>query len=93
MGSAIQGGDDVIQMPRYYRPWAEGLPELRTKLRVVGQMTELSKRDKEVAVAGMHELGVAADQRVVLPMMGKGKPLVAVIDPATSTIRALIRVD
>ena len=93
MQSAIQGGDDVIQMPRYYRPWNEGLSELRTKLRIVGEMTELGKHDKEVATARMRALGVSADQRVALPMLGRGEPLVAVIDPATASIRALIRVD
>jgi len=93
MTASIQGGDDVIQMPRYYRPWQDGLPEMLKNLRVVGKMTEIGKRDKEVAAARMRDLGVAADQPIALPMLGRGKPLVAVIDPKTGTIRDLIRVD
>jgi hypothetical protein len=87
MQSATQGGDDVIQMPRYYGPWEEGSSELRTKLRAVNKMTEIGQKDKEVAAARMRDLGVTADQPVALPMMGRGKPLVGVIDPATGQIR------
>jgi len=29
VGSTLFGGQDVIQMPRYFRPWEEGLPKLR----------------------------------------------------------------
>jgi hypothetical protein len=93
MQSSIQGGDDVIQMPRYYRPWNEGLPELRTRLRVVGEMTEIGLHDKELVAARMRDMGVAAGQRVALPMMGRGRPLVAIIDPATASIRTLIKLD
>src|ERR1700728_3421118 len=33
--SAIRGGDDVISMPQYFKPWERGLPVLRTKLKKV----------------------------------------------------------
>ena len=91
--AAVTGGDDVIQMPRYYRPWQDALPKMRTDLRLLAKMTELGAHDKQVAEERMKQIGLAADQPVVLPMMGRGKPLVAVIDPATSKIKALIRVD
>jgi hypothetical protein len=93
VSSAVVGGDDVIQMPRYYRPWEEGLPELRQKLRAVAKMTELGKRDKEAAAGRMMKFGVTVDQPVALPMMGRGKPLVGIIDPTTGAVRALIKVD
>ena len=31
--SAVVTGEDVIDMPRYFRPWSEGLPALRQTLR------------------------------------------------------------
>jgi hypothetical protein len=93
VGSSIGGGDDVIQMPRYFRPWKEGIAELRKELRPVAKMTELSVHDKQVAGVRMHELRVTADEPVALPMMGRAKPLVGVIDPATGQVRALLRVD
>jgi len=33
VGSTLFGGQDVIQMPRYFRSWEEGLPKLREQLR------------------------------------------------------------
>ena len=91
--SSVFGGDDVIQMPRYYQPWDQALPDLRQQLRTVEKMKELGKRDKAVAGERIRPLGVTADQPVALPMLGREKPLVAVFDPATLTIRALVRVD
>ena len=93
MAEAITGGDDVIQMPRYYQPWANGLPEMRRNLRIVDKMTELGTKDRKIAAERMRKLGFAPDQPVALPMLGRGKPLVAVIDPTTAEIKALIRVD
>src|SRR4051794_20212751 len=91
--STIGGGDDVIQMPRYFRHWEEGVAELRKQLRPVAKMTELGMHDKEKAGQRMREFGVTVDQPVTLPMMGRGKPLVGVVDPATGTVRAILRVD
>lgn len=91
--STIGGGDDVIQMPRYFRPWEEGVAELRKQLRPVAKMTELGVHDKEIAGQRMREFGVTVDQPVTLPMMGRAKPLVGVVDPATGKIRAILRVD
>ena len=89
----IGGGDDVIQMPRYFRPYEEGVAELRKELRPVAKMTELSPHDRQVVGARMREWGVTADQPVTLPMMGRAKPLVGIVDPATGHVRAILRVD
>jgi len=91
--NSIGGGDDVIQMPRYFRPWQEGIAELRKELRPVTKMTELGVHDKQVAGMRMLGLGVTPDEPIALPMMGRGKPLVGVVDPATGQVRALLRVD
>jgi hypothetical protein len=89
----IGGGDDVIQMPRYFRPWSEGVAELHKELRPVAKMTELGVRDKQIVAARMLELGVTPDEPVTLPMMGRAKPLVGVVDPPTGQVRAILRVD
>jgi hypothetical protein len=91
--SAFAGGEDVIDMPQFYQPWADGLPDIRQHLQPLDKMTNIFKNDKQIAAQRMQQMGVARDQPVTLPMLGKGKPLVAVIDPATSKIAALIRVD
>jgi hypothetical protein len=93
VSSAVGGGDDVIDLPRYYQPWSEGSPDLRQRLQPLDKVQALDKADKQVAAARMRQLGFAPDQPRMLPMTGKGRPLVAVIDPATARIEALIRVD
>jgi hypothetical protein len=89
----ISGADDVIQMPRYYQPWEAGLADMRAHLRVVGKMTEFGGKDIKRLEAKMRAAGFAPEQAITLPMMGKAKPLLAVIDPSTGTIRALLSVD
>lgn len=91
--SSISGGDDVIQMPRYFRPWEEGLADLHQQLRPVSKMTELSLKDKQTVKERLQDLGVTVDDPVTLPMVGRAKPLVGVIDPKSGQIRALLRVD
>jgi hypothetical protein len=91
--AAVGGGDDVIDLPRYYQPWAEGSADLRQRLQPLDKVKEFDKKDREVAVARLRQLGLAPDRPQMLAMTGKGKPLVAVIDPATTRIAALIRVD
>ena len=93
VASAVGGGDDVIQMPRYYEPWEAGLPEMRKNLRIVDKMSELVPHEKKIAIERLRKLGVATDQPIALPMLGRARPLVAVIDPATARITALVRVD
>ena len=90
---AFAGGEDVIDMPRYYQPWDDGLPDLRQHLQPLDKMTNIFNNDKQIAAQRLQQMGVARDQPVTLPMLGRGKPLVAVIDPATAKIAALIRVD
>src|SRR5450631_1144769 len=35
VASAVSGGDDVISMPKYFKPWEDGLPSLRQQLKKV----------------------------------------------------------
>jgi hypothetical protein len=93
VSSAVGGGDDVIDMPRYYKPWADGLEDLRKNLQPVSKTKELGLKDKQIAAERVRRLGFAPDRPVALPMIGKGKPLLVVVDPATANIAGLIRVD
>jgi len=93
MKASITGGSDVVQMPRYFQSWRAGLADLRQSLRPVEKMTEISLHDKKVASSHLKEFGVTPDQPVTLPMLGREKPIIAVFDPATVTIRGWVRVD
>lgn len=93
MSSAVFGGKDVTRMPRYYRPWPEGLPDLRKRLSPLNTTKGLYKKDRQTAALRMQALGFSPDKPEILPMLGRNKPLLALIDPATTQIAALIRVD
>jgi hypothetical protein len=90
IGSAISGGKDVTAMPRYYKDWAQGLPELRTQLKKVDEQRYFSRAQRKILEQRLRERGLATDDPNTLPMTGHGIPLLAVFDPATLRIRALL---
>jgi hypothetical protein len=40
----------------------------------------------------MKAVGIPTDELNAIPLTGRGHPLLAVVDPATATIRAIFRV-
>ncbi|HVO00236.1 MAG TPA: hypothetical protein VMT49_09365 [Steroidobacteraceae bacterium] len=92
--SAVSGGDDVIQMPRYFHPWEAGLPTLRARLVTVdGQADIRLRKVKPRLKAQMFARKFDPEQPVTLLMTGHGAPLVAVFDRDTLRLRALLRSD
>ncbi|MFZ1904137.1 MAG: hypothetical protein WAU56_01985 [Steroidobacteraceae bacterium] len=90
---ALFGGQDVIQMPRRFRPWDQGLPDLRKQLTTVEQMKYFSRLEKQRLESRLQRLGLAHDQPDTLVFWGASRRLLAVFDPQTLRIRALIRPD
>ena len=94
MTSSIFGGKDVVDMPRYFKPWSAGLPQLRTQLVAVSQMKQLSKGQQQTVAARMRARGLTAAEHDALVMWGvDGRRLVAVFDTRTLAIKALILPD
>jgi hypothetical protein len=94
MQSAIFGGRDVIDMPRYFKPWSAGLPQLRSQLTSVGEMKALSPSQQKAAAARMRSRGLATGERNALVMWGvNGRRLVAVFDTRTLAIRTILSPD
>jgi hypothetical protein len=89
--SAITGGDDVTSMPRYFKPWSEGLNDLRAKLKKVDDVAYFAPKQKNTLKERMRAAGLATDELNAMPLTGRGHPLLAVIDPATATIKAILR--
>jgi hypothetical protein len=87
------GGQDVIQMPRGFRPWDQGLPDLRKQLTTVERMKYFSRLEKQRLKSRLQRLGLADDQPDTLVFWGASRRLLAVFDPQTLRIRALIRPD
>jgi hypothetical protein len=89
VASAIGGGDDVIAMPRYYQPWAQGLGTLREQLKQVDDVPYFARSQKDELKAAMRVAGLATDQLNSMTLTGRGPPLLAVFDPRSLKLRAL----
>jgi hypothetical protein len=91
---AVMGsGTDVIQMPRYFKPWEQGEPELRTQLKAVDHFTIFSKGQKQTLKDRMAQLGFATDQPITLFLTGNNRSLLAVFDPHALQIKAILQAD
>jgi hypothetical protein len=88
--AAVSGGDDVISMPRYFKRWEDGLPSLHEQLKKVDDVAYFAKIEKETLKKTMKAAGMADDQVNTMPLTGRGHPLLAVIDPASLKITAVL---
>jgi hypothetical protein len=92
VGSALfGGGHDVVQMPRYFRSWEHGLPQLRGQLARVDDMKDLSKGERQAVRTRMSQLGLAPEQRDALLMWGDVRRVLVIFDPDTLRIRAILK--
>ena len=88
------GGADVIDMPRYFKPWEAGLPQLRKELVPVSQIKYFSQKEQKLMQSRIAKLGLKVDEKNALMMWGgSSRRLVAVFDLESLKIRALIRAD
>jgi hypothetical protein len=92
VAAAVTGGDDVISMPRYYKPWEAGLPTLRTQLKKVDDVGYFVPKEKTILKEKLRAAGYSPELRNAIPMTGRGRPLLAVFDPATVTLLAFFTV-
>jgi hypothetical protein len=90
--STAVGGDDVISMPRYFKPWDQGLPTLRTRLKKVDEVAYFAPRDKKTLKERMAAAGLAVDQPNSMPLTGRSRPMLAVFDPASLKIAAIFKI-
>jgi hypothetical protein len=85
------GGDDVIAMPKYFKPWEQGLPALRAHLKRVDDVAYFSPNDKRKLRDLMQAKGLVFDQSNAMPVTGRGPPLLAVFDLSSLEIKAILR--
>ena len=88
--SAITGGNDVTDMPRYFQPWKNGLPELRKQLQKVADWKYFSVHQRKLLAQRMAERGFPADAAITMPVTGRDVPLLAVFDLQTLEIKAML---
>src|SRR5882762_8573139 len=92
VNSAVFGsGGDVIDMPRYFKPWDQGLPKLRDQLARLDEIQALSRAEKHRLRARMLQLGLAPEQRNALLLWGDVRRVLVIFDPGTLRIRAILK--
>jgi hypothetical protein len=91
--SAVAGGDDVISMPRYFKPWEQGVAELRERLKAVDDLGYFSGAEKKVLKGRLRASGLATDRVNSMAFTGRGRPLLVIFDPASLKIEAIIKVN
>jgi hypothetical protein len=89
--AAISGGDDVISMPRYFKAWESGMPSLRSQLKKVDDIIYFPKSEQKKLKEKMKATGLPDDQLDTMPLTGRGHPLLAVFDPTSLKITAVLR--
>jgi hypothetical protein len=89
--AAVFGGQDVIEMPRYFKPWDQGLPQLREQLKRVDEMKELYRSERGALRTRMTQLGLAPDQPNALLLWGGGRRLLVIFEPGALHIRAILK--
>src|SRR5215472_6312786 len=89
--ASFGSGKDIIDMPRYFKPWEQGLPKLRDQLVRLDDMKDLSKPQKQTLRLRMSERGLPVDERNTIIMWGGSRQLLAVFDPATLHLLAILR--
>jgi|SRR5215472_3784031 len=87
----VFGHRDVINMPRYFKPWEQGLPKLRDQLTRLDDTKYFSKPQKQTLRARMSEQGLPVNERNTMIMWGGSRRLLAVFDPATLHLLAILR--
>jgi hypothetical protein len=93
--AVLGGGKDVIGMPRYFRPWEEGLPRLRGQLTRLEDTKQLNKAQKRSLTTRMAAAGLAPDQHNTMVLWGGGgvRRLLVVFDTNTLKIQSILRPD
>jgi hypothetical protein len=91
--SAVFGQEDVVQMPRYFRAWDRGLPELRKQLRALDEWQYFSRTEKQTMRTRLTKLGIAVDRRNTLILWGGTRRVLVAFDSATLHMRAVLRPD
>ena len=86
VAAALAGGDDVISMPRYFKPWDQGLVTLRERLKRIDEVPYFSPTQKKKLKERLQSAGLSIDQPNTMTFTGKGDPLLAVFDLASLKI-------
>lgn len=89
-GAVLGSGKDVIDMPRYFRPWSQGLPKLHEQLSTVDDLKMFTKAEKQSFTQRLAARGSAPEQRNALVLWGGVRRVLVIFDPGTLRIEAIL---
>ncbi|MBV9724260.1 MAG: hypothetical protein JO299_03710 [Gammaproteobacteria bacterium] len=92
-GATFGTGTDVIAMPRYFKTWEQGLPKLREQLTRLDDIRYFSKPEKQLLRTRLSQRGITTDEQNALIMWGGSRRVLAIFDPSTLRIKALLKAD
>jgi hypothetical protein len=88
---AAAGDAGVLSMPRYYKPWEQGLPALRDQLNKLDESKFFSGVEKKKLKQRMQADGIATDQADTLPFTGRTRPLLVVFNRSSLQITGMFK--
>jgi hypothetical protein len=91
--ASFGSGKDVTDMPRYFKPWDQGLPKLRDQLARLDDIMYFSRKEKESLRTRLRQRGLSPDERNALVMWGGSRRALAIFDTATLRVKALLKAD
>lgn len=91
IASALNGGSDVIDMPRYFRPWEQGLPALRAQLKTLADLKLFTAAGERAMRERLRARGLEPDQPTLISFTGRGPRLLAAFDPKSVELLAILR--
>jgi hypothetical protein len=78
-------------MPQYFKPWEQGVPELRRQLKKVDDVAYFAPSEKNKLKERMRAAGFDPEQLNSIPLTGRGHPLLAVFDPTNVRLTAILK--
>jgi hypothetical protein len=93
IAAAAAKGEDVTAMPKFYRPWDNGLPLLKGQLNKMDELRFFFPKEKKILNQRMQAAGVPSDQSNSIAITGRRRPLLAVFDPVTLKITRILKTD
>jgi len=89
--SALTGGFDVTAMPGHFQPWAAGLSDLRAHLVKVGDSGYFTLAERKTLAERMRAAGFDPERANALPFTGRRRPRLAVFDPKSGALLAILQ--
>lgn len=88
--AVFAGGKDVVQMPRYFKPYEQAHSAIRAQLKPIEEIRGLTKTEKERLAPQFESLG-GPDKIGALLFDGPSKNAVAVMDRESLEIKAVLK--